>query len=129
MHCKQSGFTLIEVMVAMMVLTVGILAVVSNQYMVTNGTTNSNVVTQQLNLAQRIMEQHKNVRDPASLINQNLVGLDALGQPGGPYDVTIRVSNPFSSVASRFVSVSVSKGGGLGGHLLTITSTTTGSGI
>lgn len=129
MQSRQSGFTLIEVMIAVMVLTIGILAVVSNQYTVINGTTNGNVVTQEVNLAQRYMEQYKNAQDPTTLTNQNIVGVDFQGQPGGPYNVAIRVSNPLSSTASRFVSVQVTKSGGIGGHPLTITSTTTGNGI
>lgn len=129
MQCRQSGFTLIEVMFTMLILTIGILAVVGNQYLVINGTTNGNVVTQEMNLAQRYMEQYKNSQDPTTLTNQNIVGVNEEGNPGGPYNVSIRVSNPFSSVASRLVRVRVIKGGRIGGHPLIITSTTTGSGI
>lgn len=128
MQFKQTGFTLIEVLFAMVVMTIGILAVVGNQYMVIDGVTNGNVVTQEMNLAQRYMEQYKNAEEPTTLTNQNIAGVDTTGQPGGPYNVTIRVSNPFSSTASRFVSVRVAKSG-RGGHPLTITSTTTGNGI
>ena len=55
LHDPQGGFTLIEVMMALAILTIGILSIVGLQYHIINGTTNANVVSQQLHLALRIM--------------------------------------------------------------------------
>lgn len=126
----QEGFTLIEVMVAMVILGIGILSVMSLQYVVTNGTTNSNAVTQEMMLAQTLMEQYKNVADPTSLSNASLVGVDQAGEVGaGPYNVDLAVTNPLGGNASRFISITVTKNGGIGGHELILQSVTHGSGI
>ena len=125
----QGGFTLIEVMIAMAILTIGILAVVGIQHRIVNGNTNANVVTQEMNLAQRYMEQFKNVADPSSLNNLHLANVTATGQAGGPYNVTVAVSNPLGGSVSRFITVNVTRTGGVGGHPVTIRSLTHGNGI
>lgn len=129
---SQQGFSLIEVMIAMVILSVGILSIVAIQYLIVNGNTNGNVVTQQLNLAQRYMEQYKNRPTPADLEDLNLVNVDETGQAGGPYDVSVTVENlpaPSKNAAARFVTVTVRRNGGVGGHEIAIKSVTMGSGI
>jgi len=127
--CSQQGFTLLEVMIAVSILTIGILAVVSIQYSVVNGNTNGNVMTQELNLAQRVMEQQKAAANPTSLKASVLNNVDQNGDPGGPYNVKVSVTNPMGGTASRFVIVTVSRNGGIGGHELTLRSLTQGNGI
>jgi hypothetical protein len=119
-------------MIAMVVLTVGILSIVGIQYHVVNGNTSSNVVTQQLNLAQRVMERYKNTVSPDNLNDEDLVNVDHTGQTGGPYTVRVRVRNLPGGIkpeTGQMVSVTVIRNGGIGGHPLTIRSVTRGHGI
>jgi len=128
---SQHGFSLIEIMISMVILSVGILSIVGIQYHIVNGTTSSNVVTQQLNLAQRIMEQYKNIDNPSKLNNKNLVNVDHEGEAGGPYNVAVTVENITGDTAkvSRLINVTVTRNGGIGGHPLTLRSVTRGNGV
>jgi type IV pilus assembly protein PilV len=125
----QGGFTLLEVMMAMAILTIGILSIVGIQYLIVNGNTSSNVVTQQLHLATQVMEEYKNSINPLNLSPANLNNVDQNGEPGGPYNVTVAVSNPLGGNFSRFITVTVTRTGGVGGHPITIRSMTQGHGI
>ncbi len=122
------GFTLLEVMMAMAIFSIGILAIVGLQHMIVQGNTNGNVVTQELMLAQRVMEQLKNNSAPSSLSSSVQNGLHMNGDNGGPYTVTSTITNPIGGNSSRFITVTVTKAG-RGGHPLTIQSLTHGNGI
>ena len=131
LHDPQGGFTLIEVMMALAILTIGILSIVGLQYHIINGTTNANVVSQQLHLAQRIMERAKNISDSKDLNDINLVGVDHEGNPGGPYTV---VATPTAvpgddAEKARFITVTVTRNGGIGGHPVTLRCLTQGNGV
>lgn len=128
---SQQGFSLLEVMVAMVVLTVGILSIVGIQFHVVSGNTSGNVVTQQLNLAQRMMERYKNTVNPDKLTDQNFANVDQQGDPGGPYNVQVRVANLTGVKAehAQLITVTVTKDGGIGGHPVTVRSVTRGHGI
>ncbi len=125
---NSRGFTLLEVMMAMAIFSIGILAIVGIQHMIVRGNTNGNVVTQQLMLAQRVMEQLKNNAAPSSLSSSVQSGVHMDGENGGPYTVTSTITNPIGGNSSRFITVTVTKAG-LGGHPLTIQSLTHGNGI
>lgn len=125
---KAEGFTLLEVMMAMAIFTIGILAIVGIQHLIVRGNTNGNVVTQELMLAQRVMEQLKNNPAPANLASTVLNNVNMSAENGGPYTVTSTITNPIGGSSSRFISVTVSKEGP-GGHPLTIQSLTHGNGI
>ncbi len=122
------GFTLLEVMMAMAIFSIGILAIVGIQHMIVRGNTNGNVVTQQLMLAQRVMERLKNNAAPSSLSSSVQNDVDMNGDNGGPYTVRSTVTNPIGGNSSRFITVTVTKAGP-GGHPLTIQSLTHGNGI
>jgi type IV pilus assembly protein PilV len=122
------GFTLLEVMMAMAIFTIGILAIVGIQHMIVQGNTNGNVVTEQLMLAQRVMEQLKNNPDPNVLTSSVLNSVDINGDNGGPYNVTSTVTNPIGGNSSRYITITVTKNGP-GGHPITIQSLTHGNGI
>lgn len=124
----SKGFTLLEVMMAMAIFSIGILAIVGIQHQIVQGNANGNVVTQQLMLAQRVMEQLKNNVAPSSLSSSVQNGVDANGDIGGPYNVTSTITNPIGGNSSRFITVTVTKLG-TGGHPLTIQSLTHGNGI
>ena len=69
---SQDGFTLIELMIAMAILSIGMVAAVSMHFGTANNNTNGNIITQANMLAKTQLE---------TLKNQNIT---ALGQ-GGPY--------------------------------------------
>jgi type IV pilus assembly protein PilV len=127
-YYTNRGFTLLEVMMAMAIFTIGILAIVGIQHMIVRGNTNGNVVTQQLMLAQRVMEQLKNNPDPNILTSSVLNSVDVNGDNGGPYNVTSTVTNPIGGNSSRYITITVTKNGP-GGHPITIQSLTHGNGI
>lgn len=132
---SQQGFSLLEIMVAMVILSVGILSIVGIQYHVVNGNTSGNVVTQQLNLAQRVMERYKNTVNPDKLTDEDLVNVDQTGESGGPYTVRVRVDNlqGVDAEHAQKITVTVFKSGGVGGHQsgtpLVVRSVTRGHGI
>lgn len=125
----QQGFTLIEVMIAISILAIGVLAIVGLQYRIVNGNTNGNVVTQELSLAQRIMEQQKIVSNASTLQPRTLSNVDDQGETGGPYNVKVSVTNPMGGSLSRFIIVTVTRNGGIGGHSVTLRCLTQGNGI
>jgi len=128
-HNSESGFTLIEVVVAMAILTIGILAIIAIQYSVVNGNTNANVVTQEMYLGQLVLERMKNRETPAGLAANSLTGVDMEGNSPGPYNAVVNIYNPLGGDTSRFITVTVTKTGGVGGHPLVLHSLTQGSGI
>ncbi len=123
-----SGFTLLEVMIAMAIFSIGILAIVGIQGLIVQGNSGGNVVTEEMLLAQRQMEILKNNPAPSTLSSSNLAGVDREGNAGGPYNVVTSITNPIGGNTSRFITIVVSKTGP-GGHPVTIRSMTHGNGI
>lgn len=120
---NEKGFTLLEVMIAMAIFSIGILGTVAMQYLVVAGNTSGNVVNQQLLLAQQILEEKKNGTDVTAVDTSIPAGMDT-----GPYNVEIDVANPIGGAASRFIAVTVSKPG-IGGHPITVRTLSMGNGI
>lgn len=121
---NENGFSLIEVLIAIAIFSAGVLAALAMQYAVVSGNASGNVVNQEMMMGQWIIEQKKN--------EGNVVGLDS-AVPGdivlGPYVPVISVSNPLGGTASRFLTVTVDRPGGRGGHPVTIRTLTMGNGI
>ena len=131
--CFEEGFSLLEVLIAVAIFSIGIIAIAGLQYVVISGNTSGNVVTQEVMLAQRILEELKNVSDPTTLTGMTLDDVDMTGEGSGPYDVVTRISNPAcgatgSNDVSRFISVTVTKDGP-NGHPITVSTMTHGNGI
>ena len=127
-NSRKDGFTLLEVLVAVAIFSIGILAVGSLQYIVIGGIAKGNIVTQEVMLAQSVLEELKNVPDPTDLSNFTLDNVDMSGEGVGPYDVVAQVSNPLGHDVSRFISVTVTKEGPHG-HPITVSTMTHGNGI
>jgi len=96
---KQVGFTIIEVLVAIVVLVVGLLAIANNTISVTRGNRISATYTTAINLAQKKMEEIKaqssfsnvtNIPDPNNPIT-------ATGASGGIFTRTWSISNSTES--------------------------------
>jgi len=121
---NENGFSLIEVMIAIAIFSAGVLATLAMQYAVVKGNTSGNVVNQEMMMGQWIVEQKKN--------EGNVVGLDSI-IPGdvvlGPYTPVVSISNPLGGTASRFLTVTIDRPGGRGGHPITIRTLTMGNGI
>ena len=130
---KEQGFTLLEVVIAMAVFAIGILAVIGLQVQVITGNSRSNIQTQQMLLAQTVMERVKNAPDifnPTGNNNvTNLNNVDGEGNPGGPYNVTVTRTNPLGGTTSRFITVTVTKTGGFTGHDAVVQCLSHGNGI
>jgi len=90
----ESGFSLIEVLVAIAILAIGLLAIGSMQLSTVRNTTNSNTITQAIMLASQKMEEIKNTPDFTTLADEDEVAIDANGDPGGIYTRRTRISDP-----------------------------------
>ena len=105
---EENGFTLIEVLIAIGVFSIGILAVASMQLWNTKNNTTGNIMTQATMLARAQIEQLKNASDPATLSNGSDPGLiDANGNPGGIFSRAWTVTNPLGGNTSRRIQVTV----------------------
>ena len=116
---------------AVAIFSIGILAIAGLQYIVIAGNSDANVVTQEVMLAQRVIEEVKNIPDVTLLSGSafDLNDVNDKGEGSGPYSVDVRVLVPPSGQdVSRFVSVTVTKSGP-NGHPVTIRSLTHGNGI
>lgn len=101
---EQNGFSLIELLIAMSVLAIGMLAAASMQYSAVRNNTQGNVSTQASMLAKAQLEMLKNqdigsavlapgdYNDPASI--------DENGNPGGIYNRSWKI-DPLGAAARR----------------------------
>ena len=107
---KNRGFTLIEVLIAMAIFAIGILAVASLQLSNTKNNTTGNITTQATMLARQKLEELKTVPDVTTLTSGTDPNnpLDADGNAGGIYNRQWNVSNPLGGSTSRQISVTVS---------------------
>ncbi len=131
----QSGFTLLEVMIAMSIFLIGILGIVGLQYRVVHNNTKGLIITQGNLLAQSKMEELKNTTDISNLV----VGgpyvdpdnpIDEQGNAGGSFTRTWTIAfDPTIGSDYRLISVTVARNAGLARHSVTISSLTVGEGI
>lgn len=107
---NAQGFSLIDVLIGMSILSIGILAVARMQISTVRNTTNGNTITEAVMLAQQKMEELKSVQDVTTLANEVENNLEADGTPGaGIYNRTTTITVPDASLAanSREVQVQV----------------------
>ena len=127
----QKGFSLIELLIAMSILAIGMLAAASMQYSAVRNNTNGNVSTQAAMLAKAQLEMLKNQDiDSAALAPGDYsdpTPIDENGNPGGIYNRSWRI-DPLGTSARRIrVMVQWTKFGGPRRVLLR--SNTKGSGV
>ena len=103
---KGRGFTLIEVLIAMAIFSVGILAVAGMQISNTKNNTTGNITTEATMLARQKMEELKTVSVVSDLDALN-GGTDMVGV----YTRQWNVANPLGGSTSRQITVTVSWNG------------------
>jgi type IV pilus assembly protein PilV len=106
---KNSGFSLIELLIAMSVMALGMLAAASMQYSAVRNNSTGNTSTQATMLAKATLEMLKNQEiDSTALAVGDYVDatrVDANGNPGGIYNRNWRI-DPLGTT-SRRISVTV----------------------
>jgi len=104
---KAKGFTLIEVLMAMTILSVGILAVASLQISAVHNNGMGNLLTQATMLAQEKMESLKSTDDIAALTDGSDTDIDHYGDSGGIFNRSWTISNPLGGSSSRQIEIAV----------------------
>jgi type IV pilus assembly protein PilV len=107
---NDQGFTLIEVLIAMGIFAIGILAVAQLQLMNVRNNTTGNITTMATMLAREQIETLKNEADVTTLSSGSDPNnpIDADGNPGGIFMRSWTVSNPLGGSTSRHLAVTVS---------------------
>lgn len=103
----DTGYSLIEVLVAMAIFSIGILAVASMVQSTTRNNTKGNVLTQATMLARGKIEELKRITDVSTLVDGVEDNIDASGSPGGIYRREWDISNG-PTTGSRKIVVTVS---------------------
>ena len=107
---SDRGFTLIEVLVAIAIFAVGVLAVAKMQYWTVRNNTTGNITTQATQLARAQIEELKNTSNVTALTNGTDPNnpIDIEGNPGGIFTRSWTVTNPLGGSTSRQIQVTVS---------------------
>ncbi len=108
---KQSGFSLIEVLIAMAILAISLLAAATMQISSIRNNASGNMVTQANMLAKAQMEVLKNTADVTTLADGAENNIDADGQPGGIYNRSWMVTNMGTTARRITVTVEWTKRG------------------
>jgi type IV pilus assembly protein PilV len=108
---NKDGFSLIEMLIAMAILALSMLAAASMQFGSIRNNTSGNMVTQANMLAKAQMEVLKNTADVTTLADGVQNSIDADGQPGGIYNRSWTVANMGATARRITVTVQWSRGG------------------
>ena len=127
---RSNGFTLIEVLIALAIFSIGILAVASMQLWNVKNNTTGNITTLATLLARAQMEQLKNVADVTTLASGADPNnpIDENGNAGGIFTRSWVVTNPLGGGATRQIQVTVSWTKGGPNRSVVLTSITRGNG-
>ena len=104
---KSQGFTLIEVLIAVTIFAIGLLAVATLQISAINNNATGNFTTQATMLAEAHLENLKNTSDVSLLTDLVEIGINQTGQPGGIFTRTTTITNPLGGNYSRQIEVKV----------------------
>jgi len=124
---KQSGFSLIEVLIAMAILAISLLAAATMQVGSIRNNASGNMVTQANMLAKAQMEVLKNTADLTTLADGAETNIDADGQPGGIYNRSWMVTNLGTTAKRITVTVEWTKRGQ--SRSIILSSNTRGNGV
>jgi len=124
----QKGFSLIELLIAMAILAIAMLAAASMQFNSVRNNTSGNIITQANMLGKAKMEELKSTRDLDDLgLGGTESGLNAEGAPGGIYDLSWTVDNLGDT--ARRITVTVQWNRGSKTREISITTNTRGNGV
>jgi type IV pilus assembly protein PilV len=104
---RQQGFSLIEVVIALAIFSIGILAIAQLQISAVRNNTRGNLATQATMLAEAQIENLKNISNVTLLADSVESGIDQNGAAGGIYTRTTVISNPMGGDFSRQIQVTV----------------------
>ena len=104
---RQQGFSLIEVVIALAIFSIGILAIAQLQISAVRNNTNGNLATQATMLAEAQVENLKNTSNVTLLADSVESGIDRSGASGGIYTRTTAITNPMGGDFSRQIQVTV----------------------
>jgi prepilin-type N-terminal cleavage/methylation domain-containing protein len=128
---KNNGFSLIELLIAMAILSLGMLAAASMQYSAIRNNTNGNIYTQANMLAKTRLESLKNLDiespDLAAGTYGDPTSIDENEQPGGIYNRSWTITN--LGTLSRHITVTVQWARLGQTYSVVISSSTRGNGI
>jgi len=124
---SQSGFSLIEILIAMGILALSMLAAASMQFSSIRNNASGNMATQANMLAKAQMEVLKNTADITTMANGAENNIDADGQPGGIYNRSWTVANLGTTARRITVTVQWSKRGK--SRSIVFSSNTRGNGV
>ena len=128
-HAVSGGFSLIEVMIAMALFSIGLLAVASMQGTNVRNNTTGNITTQASMLARARLEQLKSM-DITALVPGDYAdptNIDADGNPGGIYQRQWRIQSMSPDLRSVEVTVGWDRLGQR--RSVTLTTVTRGGGV
>jgi type IV pilus assembly protein PilV len=128
---NEKGFSLIELMIAMSVMALGMLAAASMQYSAVRNNTTGNTATQATMLAKAQLEMLKNQNIDSAIL---AVGdyfdpspIDSYGNPGGIYNRSWRIDQLGTSARRVRVTVQWTKFGD--SRQIVVRTNTRGSGV
>lgn len=124
---NQNGFSLIEILIAMAILALAMLAAASMQFSSIRNNASGNMVTQANMLAKAQMEVLKNTADITTLADGVENNIDADGQPGGIYNRSWTVANMGTTARRITVTVQWSRRGR--SRSIMLSSNTRGNGV
>jgi len=124
---NQNGFSLIEILIAMAILALSLLAAASMQLGSIRNNASGNMVTQANMLAKTQMEALKNTPEIEDIKDGDELNIDADGQPGGIYNRSWRVINRGATARRITVTVEWTKRGKP--RTIVLSSNTRGSGV
>jgi len=128
---KENGFSLIEMLIAMSVLAIGMLAAASLQYSTVRNNTTGNTATQANSLAKAQLEMLKNqdIKSTALAVGDYVdpTPIDANGNPGGIYNRSWRIDQLGTSARRIRVTIEWTKFGR--SRQVIVRSNTKGSGV
>ena len=124
---NQTGFSLIEVLIAMAILAISMLAAASMQLGSIRNNASGNMVTQANMLAKAQMEVLKNTADVTTLADGTQNNIDGDGLSGGIYTRSWTVTNLGTTARRIIVTVQWSKRGR--SRTIVLSSNTRGNGV